>query len=90
MVRHNHPGVQVAIGLTAVLDGTSDQARNLRPFQMDWPEPGGIEQTVHRHKCLSGGHAFARKLAANRQAATQPERYEERLPHSINVRQTAL
>lgn len=90
MIRHNHPGMHIAVGPGAVLDGTADQPCNPRLLQMDRSETSGIQQLVHRDKRLPGSHAFSRKLAPNRQAAIRPKGYKERLSDGIDVGQTAL
>jgi len=90
MIRHNHPGMQIAIPQRTMFDGTADQPRNLRSFQINRSEAGGIEQSVHRGKRLPGGHTFFMEFAAGRQTAIKPERDENGLSDGIDVGQTPL
>jgi len=90
VIRHNHPGMQIAARLAAVLNRTADQAGNFRSLQVDGSEASSIEEPVHRNKRLPGCHAFFWKFAANRQTAIQPKGHENGLSNGMDVRQTAL
>ena len=90
MIRHNYPGMHIAIGLATMLDRTADQCGNLRALQINWPEPGGVEQPVHRDEGLPGGHALSWEFAAGRQDSIKAKGHEEWLADGVDVRQAAL
>ena len=90
VIRHDHPGVQIAIRLRAMLDRTPDQSGDLGPLQVNGSEARGVEQSVHHHKRLAGSQTFFGKFAARWQAAMKAKGHEQRLSDSIDVRQAAL
>jgi len=89
MVGHDHPSMHLATS-RAMLNAPAHQPRHLRPRQINRSESSRIRQSIHSHKRLPGCHVFLGKRAANRQAAVDPKRDENRFSRSVKVRQTAV
>ncbi len=90
VIRHDYPGVHIAISLSAISDRTAHQQRDLRLLKIHRSESSVVKQSVHRHERLPRRQLLPGKLPTHRQAAIQSKSHEQRLSNSIDMRQTPV